>query len=235
MPKNLFFYLFTATVLAGVLPIVMNIAYVYAQPFPGSPDNQSPPPGSFPNPYGPPPQFNLPFDQPLTGPTGDFSHGPIASIQNDKSGQPAWLAIGNWRGNLLSFNETTIENNNGGNASNGAAGAVFTADFRMIMLNGSESHSHSHVITNFELSNISSDTNGTRTYTGNATVSMPEGPVANVPTTVKVSGEIISIMPDPATLDEHYGNTPIYGVVGEGLGNNMMGPPPSPPGQPPVT
>lgn len=234
MPKNLFYFVSTAIIIAGVLPIVTSIEYVFAQPYPGSPDiQQPPPPGSFPNPNGPPPQFRIPFDQPLSGPASNFSFGPIASIQNDESGQPAWLAIGNWRGNLLSFNQTTIENNTASNASS-AANAVFTADFRMIMLNGSEVHSHSHVITNFELSNISSDANGTMTYTGNATISLPEGPLADVPTTIKVSGEIISIFPDPATVDEHYGDTPIYGVVGEGRGNNM-GPPPSPPGPPPVT
>jgi hypothetical protein len=210
MPKNLFCYVSTAIILAGLLPITMSVAYVYAQPFPGSPDNQQPPP------------FPIPFDQPPFGPGSNFSHGPIASIQNDESGQPAWLAIGNWRGNLLSFNETTIENNNETNASS-AANAVFTADFRMIMLNGSEAHSHSHVITNFELSNISSDANGTMTYTGNATVSMPEGPATDVPTTIRASGEIISIFPDPSTVHEHYGNTPIYGViVGEGQENEMM-------------
>src|SRR5215203_5370300 len=71
-------------------------------------------------------------------------------------GQPAWLIIGHWRGNLLSFNQTATENNDE-NAS-GAAASVFNANLRMIMLNGSGAHSH--VITNFRLSDVSSDENG---------------------------------------------------------------------------
>lgn len=45
--------------------------------------------------------------------------------------------------------------------------------------------------------NISSNDNGTMTYTGSSTVSMPDAPIVDVPTTIKVSGEIINIFPDP--------------------------------------
>jgi hypothetical protein len=111
-----------------------------------------------------------------------------------------------------------------------AAAAVFNANLRMIPLNGSEAHTH--VITNFRLSNVSSNNeNGTTTYTGNSTISTPKAAFEDVPTTIKVSGEIISIFPDPSSVDEHYGNTPIYGVVlpeeDQRRGHNYGGPPPS--------
>jgi hypothetical protein len=198
---------------------------IYAQQPRGEPDgnNQLPP--------GPLRQFPMPFDQlqPF-GQARNFTFGPIASIQNNESGQPAWLVIGHWRGNLLSFNETaaTIAGQNGSNNNTSRVStAVFNADLRMIMLNGSGAHTH--VITNFKLSNASFDQNGTRTYIGNSTISMREGPVVDVSTTIKVTGPIISIFPDPSKVKEHFGNTPIYGVVQEReLEHGMRGPfPPS--------
>ena len=100
------------------------------------------------------------------------------------------------------------------------------------MLNGSSPHEHTQLSTNFILSNVSSNENGTMTYTGNSTVSMREGPLVDVPTTIKFSGEIISIFPDPSAVNQHFGNTPIYGVItpeeGQGRGQ-FNGPPPPPP------
>jgi hypothetical protein len=210
-----------------MVPVSLDVTPAYAQGPPIAPDNdnQGLPPG-------PPQRFPLPFDRESPfAQAGNFSFGPIGSIQNNETGQPAWVAVGTWRGNLLSFNETTIATTEtgDGNASSLAAAAVFNADFRMIMLNGS--HAHTHVITNFRLSNISSNENGTTTYTGNSTISMPEAAFEDVPTTIKVSGEIISIYPEPSKVNEHYGNTPIYGVVlveEEGLRRPPHGPAPFP-------
>ncbi len=130
---------------------------------------------------------------------------------------------------MPSFNErtaTTTENGDA-NASSLATAAVFNADFRMIMLNGPGAHAH--VITNFMLSDVSSNNeNGTKTYIGNSTISMPEAPIVDVPTTIKISGEIISIFPDPSRVNEHFGNTPIYGAIRvEEEGSRR--PPPEPP------
>lgn len=220
------------------VPVSLGITPVYAQgPPPIAPDNnQGLPPG-------PPPRFPLPFDQQLPfGQASNFSFGPIGSIQNDESGQqPSWVVVGFWRSNLLSFNETaattntttatTMENSDGNNnTSSQIAPAVFNANLRMIMLNGSAPHTH--VITNFVLSDVSSNENGTMTYTGNSTVSMPETPFVNVPTTIKISGEIISIFPEPSVVDQHFGNTPIYGVIlpeeGRRGGGQFNGSPQSP-------
>lgn len=209
-----------------IVPVSVGVTPAYAQgPSVASDNNNQGPLG---------PRLPLPFGQQPFVQAGNFSFGPIASIQNNESGQPAWVVTGFWRGNLLSFNETTIATttteNGDGNASSVAAAAVFNANLRMITLNGSEAHTH--VITNFRLSNVSSNNeNGTTTYTGNSTISIPEAAFEDVPTTIKVSGEIISIFPDPSSVDEHYGNTPIYGVVppeeDQRRGHNYGGPPPS--------
>lgn len=217
MTRSLLRSAFIAILFSGltIVPISLSVTPVYAQGPPISPDNnqQSPRPSPYPLPFGLPP-----FAQ-----ASNFSFGPIASIQNNESGQPAWLAVGHWRGNLVSFNETTTTDNRESNSSS-VEGAIFSANFRMIMLDGSVAHSH--VITNFRLSNVSSDENGTMTYTGSSTVSMQEAPVVDVPTTIKISGEIISIFPEPSSVDGHYGDTPIYGAIAIGSENDRRGPSP---------
>jgi hypothetical protein len=144
-----------------------------------------------------------PFSQ-----TSNFTFGDIASIQNDESGKPAWIAQGHWKGNLLTFNQT-----NNATVTQGQSAAIFSADFRMVMLNGSGSHSHA--ITNFNLTHTASYPNGTKLFNGTTTISMKESPATNVPTVIKISGEVISIFPDPSKLNNHFGNTPIYGLVEE--------------------
>jgi hypothetical protein len=210
MSRSFFYSVFISTLFSALIiaPVSLGIAPAYAQGPNVSSDNNSQglPPG---------PRLPLPYGQEPFAQAGNFSFGPIGSIQNNESGQPAWVVVGFWRGNLLSFNDTTIattttENGNG-NDSSPAAAAVFNANLRMIMLNGSGAHTH--VITNFILSNVSSNENGTTTYTGNSTVSMPEAPIVDVPTTIKVSGQIISIYPEPSKVNEHFGNTPIYGAI----------------------
>ena len=59
---------------------------------------------------------------------------------------------------------------------------------------------------------------------------MPEAAFADVPTTIKVSGEIISIFPDPSKVNQHFGNTPIYGAIiqEEDLRRGPRGPGPYP-------
>jgi hypothetical protein len=43
---------------------------------------------------------------------------------------------------------------------------------------------------------------------------MHEGPVQGVQTTIEVAQDrVIAITPDPAAVENHFGNTPIYGIV----------------------
>ena len=228
MKKSFSYSVFIAILFSALImaPVFLGVTPVNAQ---------GPPPDNYQQglPPGPPPRLSLPFDQQLPfEQRSNFSFGPIASIQNDESGQPAWVVLGLWRSNLLSFNETaattTTAGNSDGNSSNLAA-AIFNANLRMIRLNGSGAHTH--VITNFVLSNVSSNENGTMTYSGNSTISMPQGPIVDVSTIIKVSGEIISIFPDPSKVNDHFGDTPIYGAVApeeEGPRGPPRGPPRSP-------
>jgi peroxiredoxin family protein len=146
--------------------------------------------------------------------------GMISSIQNNEQGQPAWIVAGHWMMEMASpQNETATPDMTGGRISNVSG---FNAMLHMVMLNGSAMHSHE--ISNFTQvgdATFNGDTNST-TITGTATITMREGPVQDVQTTIEIAQDkVIAISPDPAalenhfgdTLENHFGDTPIYGVV----------------------
>jgi hypothetical protein len=84
----------------------------------------------------------------------------------------------------------------------------------MVRLNGSAMHNHE--ISNFAQvgeATFNGDTNST-TITGTATITLREGPVQNVRTTIEIAQDkVIAISPDPAAVENHFGDTPIYGIV----------------------
>jgi hypothetical protein len=144
--------------------------------------------------------------------TRDYTFGTISSIQNDENGKPAWIVAGHWKTNLL-------DNLSSGNSMEGANvtglpsnGGFFDVQIEMVGLDGTAEHRHT--ITNFILANASQPNNMTEVINGTTTASMMEGPVTDIPTTIRVMGDrVISIQLDPLKIDEHYGNTPIYGLI----------------------
>ncbi len=56
---------------------------------------------------------------------------------------------------------------------------------------------------------------------------MPESPIVDVRTTIKVSSELISIFPDPSAVDDHFGDTPIYAAIAMDHQDTHRGPGPS--------
>jgi len=136
--------------------------------------------------------------------------GTISSIQNDEQGQPAWIVGGQWIMEMASQNGTSTSNTTGGIGNI----ADFHAMLQMVRLNGSAMHDHQ--ISNFTQTadpTFDSSTNST-TITGTVTITMREGPVPNVPITIQIAQDkVIAITPDAATLENHFGNTPIYGIV----------------------
>jgi hypothetical protein len=142
----------------------------------------------------------------------DATHkwGMISSIQNDEQGQPAWIVSGHWMMEMASQNDTATSDATGG-ISNIAG---FNAMLHMVMLDGSAMHDHE--ISDFTQvgdATFDSSTNST-TITGTATITLREGPIPNVPTTIQIAQDrVIAISPDPAAVENHFGDTPIYGIV----------------------
>jgi hypothetical protein len=162
---------------------------------------------------------SIAFAQRPFGPFGEnrfYTFGAISSVQDDHNGKPAWILTGFWKTNLI--NQTRTNNVNASTPE-----GTFSTSFRMIMTNGSAMHTHS--ITNFVLQNKSMPNKTTAVFNGTASASLKEGVVTNIPTSIKVlNNSVISIWLDPAKVKNHFGNTPIFGVV---FKHDMRPPPPT--------
>jgi hypothetical protein len=143
--------------------------------------------------------------------SGNQTFGVISSVQNDESGQPAWIVTGPWTTTLLSDSSTNASQPMG-NATGPFGGSPFNTQVQMVRLDGTAGHTHT--ITNFVLANVSQPDNMTKVFNGTSTASMREGPVTDIPTTIRIMGDkVISIWLDPSRIENHYGNTPLYGLV----------------------
>jgi len=119
-----------------------------------------------------------------------YGYGPIASINND------WVLAGHWMGYYDPANLTD---------------SGFHSTFDMVMKNGSAPHMHQ--ITNATISDVKMDGNN-EIVQGTITVSMKDGPVSNVSTTwTTYNNNTIAIEIDPSKINNHFGETPIYGLA----------------------
>ena len=151
---------------------------------------------------------------------GLYAFGTISSLQNDENGNPTWIVSGLWKGSLSMDNKTQ---GGGGNQSTttttttttetgGLPNATFYSKFNMVMTNGSALHDHE--IYDFRLTDMTMPNNSTTVYNGTATITMREGPVPNVPVSIRtMDNNVISIWADPTKLNNHFGNTPIFGII----------------------
>jgi hypothetical protein len=90
----------------------------------------------------------------------------------------------------------------------------------MVRLNGTAQHTHA--ITNFILTNSSQPNNITEVFNGTSTASLREGPVTDIPTSIKIMGDtVINIWLDPVKVKNHFGETPIYGFMEKKPGTQM--------------
>jgi hypothetical protein len=150
---------------------------------------------------------------------GLYAFGTIASLQNDEKGNPTWIVSGLWEGSLSMDKKAQ---GGGGNQSNTPANATaataslpnstFHSKFNMVMTNGSAMHDHE--IYDFTLADISMPNNSTVVYNGTATMTMRQGPVPDVPISVKtMDNNAVSIWVDPTKINNHFGNTSIFGTI----------------------
>jgi hypothetical protein len=120
--------------------------------------------------------------------------GAVTSIQNDVTGKTNWIVGGAYK----------MSNIN-------SANPVFNATFYMIKTDGTAPHKHT--ISDFKMSGTPIVANNSTTFNGTSTVTMKEGPVKDVPTSIKFSDESsVSIWLDPTKTNNHFGSTSIYGT-----------------------
>jgi hypothetical protein len=145
--------------------------------------------------------INAPYSEQFRMDKG-VAYGTIASIQSQQGDSPAWLLSGHWKTNII--NKTMADFNQSNPAS-------FDAMFSMVMLNGLAKHQH-HV-SNFSLTDVKVE-NDTMAYKGQATVTMKDGPVTEIPSEIKIhNNNVISILFDPTKVKTHFGASPIYGAL----------------------
>lgn len=148
---------------------------------------------------------------------GNYTYGILSSIQNNENGDPFWIVSGNWRTNLLDIaNQSQTAANQENMTGQGTSAPVFNTSVRMINFNGTGEHTHS--ITNFALESVTMPNNMTTIFNGTSTANLREGPITDIPITITFTNEkVISIWLDPNKINNHYGDTPVYGIVLEEL------------------
>ena len=138
---------------------------------------------------------------------GSYAFGTIASLQNDENGNPIWIVSGFYKGSLSMNNKTQD-----GAATGSLPNATLNSKFSMVMTNGSAMHDHR--IYNFTLTDMSMPNNSTTVFNGTATITMRQGPVHDVPLSIKaMENNAVSIWVDPTKIQNHFGNTPIFGTI----------------------
>jgi hypothetical protein len=138
---------------------------------------------------------------------GSYAFGTIASLQNDENGNPTWIVSGLYKASL-SMNNKTQDGASTGSLPN----ATVDPKFNMVMTNGSAKHDHE--IYDFTLTDMSMPNNSTTVFNGTATITMRQGPVSDVPMSIKaMENNAVSIWIDPTKIQNHFGNTPIFGTI----------------------
>jgi hypothetical protein len=120
--------------------------------------------------------------------------GGITSIQNDVTGKTNWIVGGAYK----------MSNIN-------TANPIFDAAFYMVKTDGTAAHKHT--ISDFKMSGTPIVANNSTMFNGTSTVTMKEGPVKDVPTSIRFMDESsVSVWLDPTKTNNHFGSTSIYGT-----------------------
>ena len=129
-----------------------------------------------------------------------LAKGQIGSVQSGADGQPEWIQTGIW---VLKMKQSS-------EAEEPAAKLI--ARFVMVKPDGTAMHVHN--IYNFQSSEMTQESNSTNVLKGTATVTMKDGPVTDVPLTIKIFNyAVIAIWIGPNGVDGHFGTNPVYGTL----------------------
>jgi hypothetical protein len=132
--------------------------------------------------------------------------GDFASIQNNEEGVPAWIVAGNWTMEL----SAPLQNSSSSSSVNATS---FDGLMRMVLFNGSAMHEHQ--LYNFsQTTSAYNATGNSTTFNGTITVTLRDGPHPDVPASIKIwQDNVISVWLDPASVNNHFGDTWIFGTV----------------------
>jgi hypothetical protein len=127
--------------------------------------------------------------------------GQISNVQLDSDGNPEWVQSGIW---VMCVTP--------GAADSDLPRVQLVVRMAMVVTDGNAMHAHTR--TNFELASHTTEGNTTDVFEGTATVSMRDGPVSDVPVTIKIfNNAVIGIWIGPDMIDSHFGEGPVYGTL----------------------
>jgi hypothetical protein len=186
------------------LPIITEASQVYAQepiqPSPASPSTNTTTTGGVSEDNNETEAIGEPLPDPLAT-NATMLRGEIGSIQSAHEQLFSWSTAGDWvmqlDGSLIGRAEPQIES--------------FNATIHMIRLDGNVLHEHQ--ISNFTQHSVSHTGDAITTFNGTFSVAMREGIVDGVPGYIQFTGDLVSIWLDPTMLENHFGPTPIQGMV----------------------
>lgn len=130
--------------------------------------------------------------------------GVIASIQQDDSGNPAWITAGHWK--IESDTPLLGDNSTEPHISN------FTATVYMVS-NADGTAFHVHEISNFVQTDVQHQGPNATTVNGTFTVTLQEEPINDVRGYIYIVGDKIEFWVDPTVTDNHFGPSAIMGIV----------------------
>jgi hypothetical protein len=127
--------------------------------------------------------------------------GALTSIQSDPvDNKTSWIVSGVFR--MDNMSETT---------AGGGGSPTFNSSFYMVKTDGTALHTHD--VYDLQLTGQPSTKGNSTTFNGTSTVTMREGPVEDVPTSINlIDGSTVSIWLDPTKVENHFGDTLIYGT-----------------------
>lgn len=125
--------------------------------------------------------------------------GALTSIQSDPMDDTtSWIVSGVFR----------MDNMSG--AASGSS-PTFNSTFYMVKTDGTALHKHE--IYDFQLTGQPSKSGNSTIFNGTTTVTMRDGPVQDVPTSINLlDGSAVSVWFDPNKVNNHFGDTLIYGT-----------------------
>jgi hypothetical protein len=130
-----------------------------------------------------------------------LAKGQIGSVQSGSSGQPDWIQSGIWVLRIIPASTQTQDSQ-----------ATLIARFEMVKPDGTSTHMHK--IYDFASSEIAKEGNSTSVIKGTATVTTKDGPVPDVPVTIKIfNSAVIGFWIGPDKVDAHFGTNPVYGLL----------------------
>jgi hypothetical protein len=127
---------------------------------------------------------------------GNSLKGSLTSIQSDDN-NTSWIVSGAFR--MDNMNSTTTTS------------PTFNATFYMMKTDGTAPHKHD--IYDLQMTGQPTTKDNSTIFNGTSTVTMKDGPVQDVPTSVALMDDsAASVWLDPAKVNKHFGDTLIYGT-----------------------